>query len=284
MIFRFLPYFFIYIFSCQLSAKTEYESIENGQIQVIQNRLYTKIILDGDSYSRNRNRLSIAKLLAQKQFLLYPYKNIDWNDNYTAEEKRLLIKNYLRLIKIKATIYNLKTHKIWMKDSNYQHVFSIPKFSSSQTTPSFEEIISHLRKSVLENNIKIDYIEMLEINLRYLDLFNIKHIVKSINNRYGSKLLKFMSGEDSLDRGIWNGEVQTLASLNLEGLLSLQSQYTHNHNISYYLAVSLQKHGLDNLMRRVVENSLRNKSDLENYQNLISLAEILGIPVSEDLD
>ena len=284
MIFRVLPCLLLYIFSCQLSAKSEYGSIENGQTTIIDNRVFTKIILDGDNYSRSRNRLSIAKLFAQKKFLLHPYKQINWNAEYTTNEKNILLKNYLRLVKLKEKTFDFRTHRVWKKRHDYYYVFSIPKYSLPRSTPSADKIISFLKQSVLENNIKLDYVEMLEMTLRYENLFNIKHLVKSINERYGSQLLKFMSGEDSLDIEVWNGDETTLSSLNLDKLLLLQSQYTRDHNISYYLALSMQKHGLDNLMRRVVKNSIRNESDLESYQNLLTLAKRIGIPVSVDIN
>ena len=84
----------------QVFALEAYETMANGQIQKKSDRLYTKVILNGRVYARNNNRLSIARLYGQRNFLLYPYRQIEWDGQFSVEEQRILINSYLRLIKL----------------------------------------------------------------------------------------------------------------------------------------------------------------------------------------
>ena len=272
----------------QVLAQVDYEAWGNGEVHHFVDRLYTKVVLDGRQYSKNVNSLSIAKLYSQRNILLYPFRQLEWNEQYTKGSQHILTGEYLRLVKLSARLDGLKLERQWMQDRYYKFVFSVPESQIFQMQQvASEDIVLSIQQAVLENNKKLNSVAVLEIALRHPALFNMKSIVSQINARYGNNLLKFMSGVPLNDTGKWQGDEKTLSELTLDELFQLQSQYPYDQNISYHLALVLKAHEYDKLLHRVVVNSLNIFSVGENAVRLTRVADTLGIsyaPYTSSLD
>ena len=263
----------------QVIAKSDnYVGWENSEVHRFVDRLYTKVVLDGQQYLKKSNRLSIAQLYGQRNIMLYPFLQLEWDEQYSKGSQRILTNEYLRLVKISAQLKGLKLERQWVEDRGYQFVFSISEAQIIQMQQiTSANIISSLQHAVLENNKKLNSAAMLEVALRHPALFNMKSIVSQINERYGNNLLKFISGVPLNGSGEWQGDEKTLSELKLDEILQLQSQYPYDQNISYHLALVLKAHEYDKLLHRVVENSLNVSSVGEGVVPLTRLADTLGI-------
>jgi hypothetical protein len=261
-----------------LAQSDTYESWGNGEVHHFIDHLYTKVVLDGQQYSKNANRLSIAQLYGQRNIMLHPFRQLEWDKQYSKGTQRIFTNEYLRLVKISAHLNGLKLEQQWVQDSRYQFVFSIPEAQVVQMQKiTSADVISTLQQAVLDNNKKLNSIAMLEVALRYPTLFNMNSIVSQINEQYGNNLLKFMSGVELNNTSEWPGDENTLSKLKLDELLQLQSQYPYDRNISYHLALVLKAHQYEKLLHRVVENSLNISSVGDSAQPLVHLADTLGI-------
>ena len=89
-----------------------------------------------------------------------------------------------------------------------------------------------------------------------------------------------MTGIPIDDTEAWTGDERVLPKLTLEELFLLQSKHPYDQNISYYLAIGLRAQKYDNLLHRVVENSVNSKSEPERSARMALLAEDLGISYS----
>lgn len=271
-----------------LAQSDTYVSWENGEVHYFVGHLYTKVVLDGRQYSKNANRLSIAQLYGQRNIVLHPFRQLEWDKQYSKGSQRILTNEYLRLVKISAQLKGLNLEQQWVQDRHYQFVFSIPEAQVVQMQQiTSADIISTLQQAVLEKNKKLNSAAMLEVALRYPALFNMNSIVSQINERYGNNLLKFMTGVELNNTSEWPGDINTLSDFKLDELFQLQSQYPYDRNISYHLALVLKAHEYEKLLHRVVENSLNISSVGESAQSLVHLADTLGIshaPYSETFD
>lgn len=262
----------------QASAQEKYETWLNGEIHQVNERLYVKVILSSRLYRNNHNRLSIARLFGQRNILRYPYNLIEWDDQYSDQDQRILTNNYLRLVKLTGKINGFRTERQWIKDGHYHFSFSAPSLQIIHTVTS-TDIITPLQRAVNQNSTRLNHVAILEIALRHPALFNIKSVVSQFNNHYGKNLLRFMTGEEVSDMPVWRGGDNALSALKLEELLQLQSQYPYDNNISYYLALVLQGHQYIMLLRRVLENGLKVVTNQDSYTRLKRLADELGVVV-----
>ena len=261
----------------QTFALDAYETMKNGQVQRKSDRLYTKVILNGRVYARNYNRLSIARLYGQRNFLLYPYRQIEWDDQFSVEKQRILINSYLRLIKLSENFEGFHLERQWIQDVQYQFVFSIPTSQIKQIKITSANVISSLQQAIIEQNEKLDHVAILEIALQHPNLFDVKLIVRQLNTHYGKNLLKLISGISINNSSTWQGTDNDLSDYKLEDLLQLQSKHPYDYNVTYYLALAFHAHKYQQLTQRLIKNSLKIHSTSESYERLIQLAKTLSI-------
>jgi hypothetical protein len=259
-------------------ANTKYELWANGETQELDGHIHTKVVLGGRQYSDNINKLPIARLYAQRNILLYPFRQIEWPDDYSKETQWLLTNQFLRTVKLSSRLKGLEFENQWVQGGHYNFVFSIPG-SQVLLNPQYtsDQIIASLQHAVQASDIKLNYAAMLEIGLRHPGVFNLNLIASQFNSSFGKNLLKFMTGVPIDDTEAWKGDERVLPKLTLEELFLLQSKHPYDQNISYYLATALKAQNFDYLMRRVVENCLNSKLEPERSPRMALLAEDLGI-------
>ena len=268
--------------SSTLFAALDYPALDNGEVLLFEQRLYTKVVFQKEAFTKNRNQKSIAKLNGLSNFLEYPLTQLNWSDEFTHSDRTLLIKNYFRITKNTSTIKGFRSEKQWASNKHYNYIYSIPIEQIDTVTVDSSEVVSEVRDALLNGSEKLDRLAILDISYRHPQLFDRSSLQlflnKEFNHRYGTNLLMVLLGignpiESSL---LWSGTEASLLDLGLDNLLLLLSENPFNNLIIYRVVILLKAGEYHSVNQSLLNSVFKRPSQGAFYGPLINLANTLN--------